>query len=355
MKKRSDVWLPLYVGDYLADTMHLCAAGHGAYLLLLMHSWRNGPLPDDDRALANIARADAATWKRIGPDIRGFLTATEAGLVQPRLERERERTGGLVEQRIAAGKASAEKRRQQREGQREAQRSGERNHQQEGNARSTSVADPLQRKARQSQSQDPSSLRSDGAAGAAPPVADTLAGLPTPPQGADTPAGGAPPEAADTAAGQPTQPQAADTPAGGLTPPQGADTAAGGAPPMADTPAGPPPDARAAVFGEGLARLRGLTGRAEAPARAMLGRWLRVLDDDCARLSGILADAAALRPADPVAWIEAAVGLRAGQPVNGRRSAVTEALHRFAARGELDFGAPAGPVILGEAEEVARC
>ncbi|TCR63191.1 YdaU family protein [Bosea sp. BK604] len=58
----SRAWMPLYVADYLADTGHLSAAEHGAYLLLIMHYWQNGALPEEDRRLARIARMSAAEW-----------------------------------------------------------------------------------------------------------------------------------------------------------------------------------------------------------------------------------------------------------------------------------------------------
>lgn len=126
-------WMPLYIGDYLADTMHLTGPEHGAYLLLLMHSWRTGPLPDDDRQLAAIARTEAAAWRRMSATIRAFFTAVDGGLVQGRLERERERQTGKIEQRRAAGKASAERRKGQRE----------------VNDRSTTVDAPLARNGRE--------------------------------------------------------------------------------------------------------------------------------------------------------------------------------------------------------------
>lgn len=74
---RSDTWMPLFIGDYLADTMHLSGPEHGAYLLLLMHSWRVGPLPDDDRQLATIARTEPAAWKRMAPTLRAFFAPAD--------------------------------------------------------------------------------------------------------------------------------------------------------------------------------------------------------------------------------------------------------------------------------------
>lgn len=87
---KASTWMPLYIGDYLADTMHLEAREHGAYLLLLMHYWRNGPLPDNDRALSGIARVDRKTWDTdTGPIVRAFFTARDGFLHQKRMEAER--------------------------------------------------------------------------------------------------------------------------------------------------------------------------------------------------------------------------------------------------------------------------
>lgn len=109
--------MPLWIGDYLADTMHLTGAEHGAYLLLLMHSWRNGPLPKDDASLAAIARTDPQAWRRIAAKIRPFFTEVDSGLIQKRLEQERAKAFDNARQRSEkAAKAATSRWQKQRPG-----------------------------------------------------------------------------------------------------------------------------------------------------------------------------------------------------------------------------------------------
>lgn len=56
-------WMPLHIADYLADTGHLTATEHGAYLLLIMHYWQNGHLPENERVIARIAKLTPEQWE----------------------------------------------------------------------------------------------------------------------------------------------------------------------------------------------------------------------------------------------------------------------------------------------------
>jgi uncharacterized protein YdaU (DUF1376 family) len=93
-------WMPLYVGDYLGDTGHLTTAQHGAYLLLMMHYWRRGELPDDDRQLAKITKLPLRTWGDYRPVLQQFF---HSGWKHKRIDAELERLMRLSEKRASAG------------------------------------------------------------------------------------------------------------------------------------------------------------------------------------------------------------------------------------------------------------
>jgi uncharacterized protein YdaU (DUF1376 family) len=111
-RERPDQWLPLFVGDYLRDTMHLTVEQHGAYLLLLMHYWvRRGPLPDDDGQLAAIAKIDPKTWKKsVRAVVGNFFHIRDGKWTQKRMQSEIARADGISEDRSNAGKAGNEAR-----------------------------------------------------------------------------------------------------------------------------------------------------------------------------------------------------------------------------------------------------
>jgi uncharacterized protein YdaU (DUF1376 family) len=93
-------WMPLYVGDYLGDTGHLTTAQHGAYLLLMMHYWRKGELPDDDRQLSKITKLPLRTWCEYRPTLQDFF---HSGWKHKRIDAELGRMMRVSEKRAIAG------------------------------------------------------------------------------------------------------------------------------------------------------------------------------------------------------------------------------------------------------------
>ena len=93
-------WMPLYVGDYLGDTGHLTTAQHGAYLLLMMHYWRKGEIPDDDRQLSKITKLPLRTWGEYRPILQDFFYN---GWRHKRIDAELERMVRVSEKRAIAG------------------------------------------------------------------------------------------------------------------------------------------------------------------------------------------------------------------------------------------------------------
>lgn len=104
-------YMQLYVADYLADTMHLTTEEHGAYLLLIFNYWQTGkPIPVP--RLARIARLSNERWTDVERSLNEFFNERDNEWVHDRIERDLEAVHATQTQRIAAGKASAEARKQ---------------------------------------------------------------------------------------------------------------------------------------------------------------------------------------------------------------------------------------------------
>jgi len=102
-------YMQFYVADYLADTMHLSAEEHGAYLLLIFNYWQTGkPIPKT--RLAKIARLSNERWSDVEQSLSEFFKDADGCWTHERIEADLQAATDSQAQRAAAGKASAEAR-----------------------------------------------------------------------------------------------------------------------------------------------------------------------------------------------------------------------------------------------------
>lgn len=103
--------MPLYISDYLGDTSHLTTIEHGAYMLLIMTYWQRGKaLPSESERLANIARMQVADWLKIEATIGEFFTPDGGTWRHDRIEKDLAKARERSSKARASGKASADKR-----------------------------------------------------------------------------------------------------------------------------------------------------------------------------------------------------------------------------------------------------
>ncbi|ELU7158605.1 DUF1376 domain-containing protein [Escherichia coli] len=107
-------YVQLYIADYLADTMHLSAEEHGAYLLLMFNYWQTGkPIPKN--RLAKIARLTNERWADVEPSLQEFFCDNGEEWVHLRIEEDLASVREKLTKKSAAGKASVQARRSRKE------------------------------------------------------------------------------------------------------------------------------------------------------------------------------------------------------------------------------------------------
>lgn len=103
---KPDTWMPLVIGDYLKDTTRLTTEQHGAYLLLIMSYWVDGPPINDDEELASITGLDRKSWSKNRAKIERFFRIENGHWRHKRIDEELERWAAkkaVYSARAAAG------------------------------------------------------------------------------------------------------------------------------------------------------------------------------------------------------------------------------------------------------------
>ena len=108
MGHETDLWMPLFWGDYLKDTMRLSTIEHGAYFLLMGEYWITGePLPDDDVTLRNITKTSSYNWKKIRPVLKKFFVVEGGVWKHKRIDEELSKAAENKEKRQEKARKAA--------------------------------------------------------------------------------------------------------------------------------------------------------------------------------------------------------------------------------------------------------
>lgn len=78
-------WMPVYIDKFIAGTTTMSAAEAGAYMLLLLHQWRNGSIPCEPKQLTAISRLK---YSALATVLAKFATDTDGSLYNARCRAE---------------------------------------------------------------------------------------------------------------------------------------------------------------------------------------------------------------------------------------------------------------------------
>ena len=110
MANKVDIWMPLYIADYLSSTSRLTTEQHGAYLLLIMDYWKSGAPPDNDLVLSQITKLSPTAWANARTMLQPFFEVVDGLWIQHRIESEMVKAKHNKQVNQKRGKAGAEAR-----------------------------------------------------------------------------------------------------------------------------------------------------------------------------------------------------------------------------------------------------
>lgn len=111
MSDKTDVWMPIYVGDYLKDTGDLTLTEHGAYFKLLMSYWQKGCLEHCLEKCSRIAGAyTQAEREAVQSVVERFFIAEDGMLYNKRMTAELERAKAKRDAAQSKARKAAESR-----------------------------------------------------------------------------------------------------------------------------------------------------------------------------------------------------------------------------------------------------
>lgn len=106
--KCPDVWMPVYLSEYLMNTLLLTTEQHGAYFLLRIAAWKSGGvLPNDPEQLQAITRLPPAKWKANEKVLRAFFVEHGDALHHEDIKKELAAALQNMENKSAAGRKGA--------------------------------------------------------------------------------------------------------------------------------------------------------------------------------------------------------------------------------------------------------
>ena len=101
---RKKSFMPMYWGDFLADTSDLSCEELGMYIRLISHYWNTGPLPQDHTRLARVCNLSKHKFEKNWQIISRFFSRKDGKYFQKRIDKEIEKAIEISEKRAEAGR-----------------------------------------------------------------------------------------------------------------------------------------------------------------------------------------------------------------------------------------------------------